>query len=140
MRQYPGRTQEVPVVIEADILFEHLEEWETAKQMPRLVTMIMSNDHIEGALAGWCPLKACVADNNLVLGKIVEALSHSTFWKSMAILVIEDDNRYGVDHIDGHRTVAMAASPYARQRAIDSTFYGQPSLEKPSNSCSGCRR
>ncbi|MEP6832352.1 MAG: bifunctional YncE family protein/alkaline phosphatase family protein [Gemmatimonas sp.] len=130
VREYPGWTQEVPDVIKADILIEHLKDWETAKQMPHLVTMILPNDHTEGTSAGWCTPKACVADNDLGLGKIVEALSHSSFWKSMAILVVEDDAQNGVDHIDGHRTVAMVASPYARRNAIDSTFYSQPSMVK----------
>jgi len=130
VREYPGWTQEVPDVIKADILIEHLTEWETAKQMPHLVTMILPNDHTEGTSSGWCTPKACVADNDLGLGKIVEALSHSTFWKSMAILVVEDDAQDGVDHIDGHRTVALVASPYARRGAIDSTFYSQPSMVK----------
>ncbi|HEX7977440.1 MAG TPA: hypothetical protein VF461_02460, partial [Gemmatimonadaceae bacterium] len=60
----------------------------------------------------------------------VESLSHSSFWKSMAILVIEDDAQDGVDHIDGHRTVALVASPYARRGIVDSTFYSQPSMVK----------
>jgi hypothetical protein len=71
-----------------------------------------------------------VADNDLGLGKIVEGLSHSSFWKDMAILVVEDDAQNGVDHIDGHRTVALAISPYARRGVVDSTFYSQPSMVK----------
>ena len=130
VREYPGWTQEVPDVIKADILIEHLKEWETAKQMPHLTLLVLPNDHTQGTGAGWCTPSACVADNDLALGRIVEALSHSTFWKSMAILVVEDDAQNGVDHIDGHRTVAMVASPYAKRGAIDSTFYSQPSMVK----------
>ncbi len=130
VREYPGWTQEVPDVIKADILIEHLKEWESAKQMPHLTLLVLPNDHTQGTGAGWCTPSACVADNDLALGKIVEALSHSSFWKSMAILVVEDDAQNGVDHIDGHRTVAMVASPYARRGVIDSTFYSQPSMVK----------
>ena len=130
VREYPGWTQEVPDVIKADIFIEHLKEWETAKQMPHLTLMILPNDHTQGTSSGWCTPKACVADNDLALGRIVEALSHSSFWKSMAILVVEDDAQNGVDHIDGHRTVAMVASPYAKRGVIDSTFYSQPSMVK----------
>jgi hypothetical protein len=83
-----------------------------------------------GTSAGWCAPKACVADNDLALGRIVEGLSHSSFWKNMAILIVEDDAQDGVDHIDGHRTVALVASPYARRGVIDSTFYSQPSMVK----------
>ena len=98
--------------------------------MPNLVMIILPNDHTEGTSAGWCTPRACVADNDLGLGKIVEGLSHSTFWKDMAILVVEDDAQNGVDHIDGHRTVALAISPYARRGVVDSTFYAQPSMVK----------
>lgn len=130
VREYPGWTQEVPDVIKADIVIEHLKEWETAKQMPHLTLLVLPNDHTQGTSAGWCAPKACVADNDLALGKIVEALSHSTFWQHMAIVVVEDDAQNGVDHIDGHRTVALVASPYARRGVIDSTFYSQPSMVK----------
>ena len=130
VREYPGWTQEVPDVVKADVLVEHLKEWEAAKAMPNLTLMILPNDHTEGTSAGWCTPSACVADNDYGLGMIVDALSHSTFWKSMAILVVEDDAQNGVDHVDGHRTVAMVASPFARRHAIDSTFYSQPSMVK----------
>jgi hypothetical protein len=92
--------------------------------------IILPSDHTVGTTPGWCTPKACVADNDLALGKIVDALSHSSFWGSMAVLVVEDDAQNGVDHIDGHRTVAMVASPWARRRVIDSTFYSQPSMVK----------
>ncbi len=130
VREYPGWTQEVPDVVKADVFIAHLKDWEQRKQMPHLTLMILPNDHTQGTSSGWCTPAACVADNDLALGKLVEALSHSTFWKSMAILVVEDDAQNGVDHIDGHRTIAMVASPYAKRRAIDSTFYSQPSMVK----------
>ena len=130
VREYPGWTQEVPDVIKADIVLEHLKEWETAHRMPHLTLMVLPNDHTQGTSAGWCTPAACVADNDLALGRIVDALSHSSFWKSMAIVVVEDDAQNGVDHIDGHRTVALVASPYAKRGVIDSTFYSQPSMVK----------
>ena len=64
------------------------------------------------------------------LGRIVEGLSHSSFWPKMAILVVEDDAQDAVDHVDGHRTVALVASPWARRGVVDSTFYSQPSMVK----------
>ena len=57
-----------------------------------------------------------VADNDLALGRIVEAVSHSPQWKSTCILVIEDDAQAGLDHVDGHRTVFAAYSPYIRRQ------------------------
>jgi hypothetical protein len=98
--------------------------------MPNLVIIILPNDHTQGTNPGWCTPKACIADNDLALGQIVEALSRSSFWKSMAILAVEDDAQYGVDHIDGHRTVALVASPYAKRGVIDASFYSQPSMVK----------
>jgi hypothetical protein len=71
-----------------------------------------------------------VADNDLAMGQIVEALTKSRFWKKMAILVVEDDAQNGVDHVDGHRTVALAVSPYTRRGHVDSTFYSHQSMLK----------
>jgi YVTN family beta-propeller protein len=130
VREYPGWTEEIPDVVKADVIIDHLREWEAAKSMPNLVMVILPSDHTVGTSAGWCTPKACVADNDLALGRIVDALSHSSFWRSMAILSVEDDAQDGVDHIDGHRTVALVASPYARRGVIDSTFYAQPSMVK----------
>jgi YVTN family beta-propeller protein len=130
VREYPGWTQEVPDVIKAGDILAHLADWERAREMPNLVMVILPNDHTEGTSPGWCTPRACVADNDFALGKIVEGLSRSSFWKSMAILVVEDDAQNGVDHIDGHRTVALAISPYARRGAVDSTIYTQPSMVK----------
>jgi YVTN family beta-propeller protein len=130
VREYPGWTQTIPDVVKADVILEHLRMWESKHAMPNLVLIILPSDHTEGTNPGWCTPKACVADNDLALGQIVEAFSHSSFWKSMAILAVEDDAQNGVDHIDGHRTVALVASPYARRGTIDPTFYSQPSMVK----------
>ncbi|HEU4721824.1 MAG TPA: alkaline phosphatase family protein, partial [Gemmatimonadaceae bacterium] len=130
VREYPGWTEEIPDVVKADVIIDHLREWEAKRAMPNLVMVILPSDHTVGTSPGWCTPKACVADNDLALGRIVEALSHSSFWKSMAILSVEDDAQDGVDHIDGHRTVALVASPWARRGTIDSTFYAQPSMVK----------
>ncbi|MES2176792.1 MAG: hypothetical protein V4550_02915 [Gemmatimonadota bacterium] len=130
VEEYPGWTQESPDVVKAGDILYHLGEWEKAGKMPNLIMVILPSDHTQGTSAAWCTPKACVADNDLALGKIVDGLSHSTFWKDMAILVVEDDAQNGVDHIDGHRTVALAISPYARRGIVDSTFYSQPSMVK----------
>ena len=130
VREYPGWTMTVPDIVKADIILEHLREWEAKHAMPNLVLIILPSDHTEGTNPNWCTPKACVADNDQALGQIVEAFSRSSFWKSMAIFAVEDDAQNGVDHIDGHRTVALVASPYARRGVIDPTFYGQPSMVK----------
>ncbi|MBI3504580.1 MAG: bifunctional YncE family protein/alkaline phosphatase family protein [Proteobacteria bacterium] len=130
VREYPGWTQEVPDVVKADVVLEYIARWEKEQQMPNLTMIVLPSDHTVGTTPGWCTPKACVADNDWALGRIVDALSHSRFWSSMAVLVVEDDAQNGVDHIDGHRTVAMVASPWARRGVIDSTFYSQPSMVK----------
>ncbi|MEO8623288.1 MAG: alkaline phosphatase family protein, partial [bacterium] len=128
--EYPGWTQEAPDVVKAGDILSHLAEWETKGEMPNLIMVILPSNHTEGTNPEWCTPRACVADNDLALGKIVEGLTHSRFWKDMAVLVVEDDAQNGVDHIDGHRTVALAISPYARRGVVDSTFYSQPSMVK----------
>jgi Phosphoesterase family/Lactonase, 7-bladed beta-propeller len=130
VREYPGWTQEVPDVVKAQVLLDHLREWEAKKAMPDLVMMILPSDHTVGTSPGWCVPRACVADNDAALGKIVEGLSHSSFWKEIAIFVIEDDAQNGVDHVDGHRTTAFAISPFVKRGSIDHTFYNQPSVVK----------
>ena len=130
VREYPGWTLGVPDVAKSEVILDHLKEWESAKAMPHLVMVILPSDHTAGTSEGMCTPKACVADNDLALGRIVEGLSHSSFWAKMAILVVEDDAQDAVDHIDGHRTVALVASPFARRGVVDSTFYSQPSMVK----------
>ena len=130
IREYPGWTQEVPDVVKAEDILAHVRDWERGDSMPELVLAVLPNDHTVGTSPGWCTPRACVADNDLALGMIVEGLSHSRFWPTMAIFVVEDDAQNGVDHIDGHRTVALTISPYARRGIVDSTFYSQPSMVK----------
>jgi hypothetical protein len=69
-----------------------------------------------------------VADNDLALGRIVEGLSKSRFWPNLAIFVVEDDAQNGSDHIDAHRTVALAISPYIKKHSVDSTMYSTSSM------------
>ncbi len=130
VREYPGWTLDVPDVVKAGDILSHLAEWESAGGMPALVMVILPSDHTAGTTAEWCTPKACVADNDLALGRIVDGLTHSRFWKDMAIFAVEDDAQNGVDHVDGHRTVALAISPFTRRGAVDSTFYAQPSMVK----------
>ena len=72
--------------------------------------------------------RASVADNDLALGKIVEAVSHSKYWRDTVIFVVEDDAQDGLDHVDGRRSLAFAISAYTRRRITDSSFYNQNSV------------
>ena len=130
VRDFPSWTLDIPDVVRADIFSKHLAEWQRHDSMPALVIVQLPGNHTNGTGEGWCTPRACVADNDYALGLIVDGLSHSKFWNEMAILVVEDDAQNGVDHVDGHRTVALAISPYTRRGVVDSTFYNHPSLLK----------
>ncbi|MBC8137374.1 MAG: hypothetical protein H8F28_15955 [Fibrella sp.] len=107
----------------AEIFLSDIAEFEAKDTMPRFMVMALSEDHTNGTRPGSFTPQACVASNDLALGKIVEACSKSKFWKEMAIFVIEDDAQNGPDHVDAHRTVALVISPFTRRGAVDSTFY-----------------
>ncbi len=96
----------------ADRFLEELAGFEKAGEMPRLIILRLPNDHTSGTTPGKPTPTAYVADNDLALGRVVEGLSKSRFWKQMAIFVVEDDAQNGSDHVDAHRTVALAISPY----------------------------
>ncbi len=112
----------------ADRFLEELAGFEKAGEMPRLVILKLPNDHTSGTTPGKFSVTACVGDNDLALGRIVEGLSKSRFWKHMAIFVVEDDAQNGSDHVDAHRTVAFAISPYSRRHTVDSTLYSTSSM------------
>ena len=76
-------------------------------------------DHTEGRNPNYPKPKCMIADNDLALGRIVEAVSRSPEWKSTCIFVIEDDTQFGLDHIDGHRTLFFAISPYSKRKIVD---------------------
>jgi YVTN family beta-propeller protein len=131
VHDYPAwGAEEIPDVIRAQVFTAHVKEWERTGKMPNLVLMHLPSDHTEGTAPGRPTPRASVADNDWALGLIVEALTHSAFWKSTAIFVVEDDAQAGVDHVDGHRTVALAVSPFIRKGTVDSTFYAQQGMLK----------
>jgi YVTN family beta-propeller protein len=105
-----------------------LKRFEAAGDMPRLQIMRLPNDHTHGANPGWRTPTAYVAQNDLALGQVVEALSHSKFWPQTAVFVIEDDAQAGPDHVDAHRTTALVISPYTKRGVVDSTMYSTSSM------------
>src|SRR5262249_8065751 len=86
------------------------------------------NDHTGGTSPRYATPKAMVADNDLALGRIVEAVSRSPIWPRTAIFIIEDDAQNGPDHVDAHRTVCLVASPYARRGLVDHAMYSTVSM------------
>jgi YVTN family beta-propeller protein len=107
---------------------EELSRFEREGEMPRLQIVRLPNDHTSGTQPGSRTPTSCVAENDLALGRIVEAVSRSAFWPKTAIFVVEDDAQNGSDHVDAHRTVALVASPYSRRNAVDSTLYSTSSM------------
>ena len=90
--------------------------------------MSLGEDHTQGLQAGKYTPIAHVASNDQALGQMVEAISHSRFWKDTAIFVIEDDAQDGPDHVDAHRTVGLVISPYVKRNTVDSTLYTTASM------------
>jgi hypothetical protein len=121
----------------ADRFLEELAEFEKAGTMPRLVILRLPNDHTSGTSAGKPTPTAYVAENDLALGRVVEGLSKSRFWPGMAIFVVEDDAQNGSDHVDAHRTVALAISPYIKRHSVDSTMYSTSSMLRTIELCLG---
>jgi hypothetical protein len=101
--------------------------------MPNLITMRLGNDHTAGTKAGGPTPKSSVADNDLAVGRIVDAISHSPFWDDTAVCILEDDAQNGADHVDAHRSLAVVVSKYAPHGAggaafVDSRFYSTVSM------------
>jgi Phosphoesterase family len=96
--------------------------------VPALNYMILPNDHTNGTTPKDPTPQAMIADNDLALGQIVDAISHSSIWPSTAIFVVEDDSQDGADHVDSHRSPAFVISPWARHGAVVSARYDQYSV------------
>jgi len=129
-RNFPAYSTTIPDVVRADIFLADFRQMEKDGSMPNLTLLQLPSNHTNGTTPGVSTPKAMVADNDLALGKVVEAISKSRFWNKTAIFVVEDDAQNGVDHVDGHRTVALAISPYTRRKHVDSTFYSTQSMVK----------
>ena len=127
---FPSYSHGIPDVVRAQIFLEDVAQWEGDGKMPNLTIMLLPSDHTAGTRPGSSTPKSMVADNDLAVGQIVEGLTKSRFWSKMAIFVVEDDAQNGVDHVDGHRTTALAISPYIKRGHIDSTFYSHQSMLK----------
>jgi YVTN family beta-propeller protein len=117
-------------VMRADALIKELNDYEAAPgdQLPELMVIALPNDHTAGTRPGNPTPRAMVADNDLALGRIVEAFSKSRFWENTVIFVVEDDSQGGWDHISAYRTVSLVISPYSRLKNVNHTYYTQPSL------------
>lgn len=122
---FPGKVQDV---YRAKVFLEEFAEFEKNGTLPNFMMMLLPNDHTVGTREGYPTPRATVADNDLALGQIVDAISHSSYWPETAIFVVEDDPQAGLDHVDGHRTVAYCISAYTKRGEVVSTHYNQSSM------------
>ena len=107
----------------AEVFLREFEEFERNGNLPNFIVMSLPENHTAGTRPGAFTPVAMVANNDRAVGRIVERVTRSRYWKEMAILVLEDDAQNGPDHVDSHRSVALVISPYSRLRRVDSTFY-----------------
>lgn len=118
----------VPDAFRAAQFIGELKGYEKSGAYPDLVILWLPNDHTDGTRENYPTPEAMAADNDLAVGRVVEAISHSSFWKDTCIFAIEDDPQSGWDHVSGYRTTAYIASPYAKHGQVISTRYNQTSL------------
>ncbi len=125
---FPGWEMQIPDVVRAEAFLQELKAFEAKGDLPNLVIIYLPQDHTQGLKAGVPTPAAHMADNDLALGRIVEGLSRSRFWKETVVFVNEDDPQDGFDHVDGHRSLCLVASPYTKRGAVVSRFYNQGSV------------
>jgi DNA-binding beta-propeller fold protein YncE len=127
---YGGFPLLTPDVYRAKIFIEDLKKLEKEGELANLTYVFLPCDHTVGMQPNFPTPRAMVADNDLALGRVVEAISRSRFWKQTCIFVVEDDPQFGFDHVDAHRTVALVISPYTKRKFVDSTCYNQTGVVK----------
>lgn len=134
----PDFNLSVPDQVRVEVILKHLNGWVADKEqgkdtMPAFITVRLGNDHTAGTRPGGPTPKSSVADNDLGVGRLVDAVSHSPFWDDTAFFILEDDAQAGGDHVDAHRSLAVIVSKYAPHGAngrpfVDSRFYSTVSV------------
>ena len=114
---------EIPDNRRVDVWLKEFNAQDGRGDVPALSILRLGGDHTLGTRAGRPTPRAMVAENDLALGRVVEAISKSRVWKDSAIFVVEDDAQNGPDHVDAHRSIAIVISPFSRRRVVDSTMY-----------------
>jgi DNA-binding beta-propeller fold protein YncE len=133
-RQYATFNMAIPDQFRiSQFIREFNEKWiGQGKTMPQMITVIVPNDHgaNERPGAGYPFRESYMVDNDLAVGRIVEYLSHTPYWKDMAIVITEDDAQNGVDHIDAHRSVLIVVSPWVKKNYVSKVHYSFGSIFK----------
>ena len=131
---YPTYNMAIPDQFRVDqFINEFNEKWiNTNDSLPEVITVILPNDHGAGERpeAGYPFRESYMADNDLAVGRIVEYLSHTPYWKNMMIVITEDDAQNGVDHVDAHRSILMVISPWVKKSFVSHVHYSFGSIFK----------
>lgn len=133
---YPGWNMKIPDIVRADIFIRRLQEHDADPESEwyNFMLVYLPEDHGGGGPT----LRAHMADNDLALGRVVDAISRSRFWNETVIFVNEDDPQAGLDHVDGHRSLCLVVSPYTKRGAVISEFYSQTSVLHTMQQILGC--
>jgi len=133
--QFPDFNTDYPDQLRADEFLREFGEFVKAKgsdkELPQFILLYLPDDHTGGTRPGKPTPNASVADNDLAVGRVVDAVSHSPYWDDTAIFVVEDDAQDGADHVDAHRSTALIISKYAQRTAtpfVDHQFYTTVSM------------
>lgn len=126
--QYRGFDLEYSDLERAKRFLSEFQRHEKEGTMPRFQIVRLGNDHTQATKAGKLTPRSYVAQNDLALGMLIEGVTHSKLWPATAIFIVEDDAQNGPDHVDAHRTIAFAISPYVKRKSIDSTMYSTTSM------------
>ncbi|HTH42105.1 MAG TPA: bifunctional YncE family protein/alkaline phosphatase family protein [Terracidiphilus sp.] len=137
-KEYPDFGLLVPDQVRFAIFERHLKQWIADREhgrdnMPSFIQLRFPNDHTAGTTPGSPTPNASVADNDLAVGRAIEAVSHSPYWDDTAFFILEDDAQNGADHVDAHRSIAFVVSKYSPRAAdggpyVDSRFYSTVSM------------
>ena len=137
----------IPEQIRAEVFLHHFKGWVADRAagkdtMPNFVMLRFGNDHTVGTTPDGPTPKSSIADNDLAIGRAVEAVSHSPYWEDTAFFILEDDAQNGADHVDAHRSLALVVSKYAPKAAdggvfVDSRFYSTVSVVRTMESVLG---
>jgi YVTN family beta-propeller protein len=137
----------IPDQVRVEVFLRHLKVWIADKAqgkdtMPNFILMRLPDDHTLGTRPGGPSPKSSVADNDLAVGRVVEAISHSPFWDDTVICILEDDAQNGGDHVDAHRSIALVISKYSPHGPngasyVDSRFYSTVSMIRTMESLLG---
>lgn len=126
--EFPGWNLKITDAQRLDVFLEEFRKFEATGELPNLIIITLPQNHGSGTSPGMPTPRAHVADNDLAVGRLVEAISRSKFWPKTCMFINEDDPQDGFDHVDGHRSVCLVVSPYTKRGAVVSKFYNQTSV------------